>query len=211
VDSNKRLWIYAGLVLAAGVGLATAAPSTPSPAPLPLRPPLGAGSRLLLVGDSLAHGLAVPLGAISRAAQAALLVDARSGTRMDQWASEPWLGRVLLTNPQLVLVSLGTNDMKAMGSAPQKHMARILAIIQGSGAEVAWIMPPTMPFPDPVGIGAMLLTLPAAGVPLFRSDKVIIPRAADGIHPTAAGYAGWAAHIWKWLQPGRARFAASAS
>lgn len=199
VDSNKRLWIYAGLVLAAGVGLVTAVPDAP---PMSTRPPTGPDARLLLVGDSLAQGLSVPLAAIAKSVGASLFVAARSGTRMDQWASSNgWLEQALAAaKPQVVLVSLGTNDMKLATTGRQDlHMSRILSMIRAapSGtAEPVWIMPPTLPFGDPRGIRPMLSS---AAIRSFRSDAMTIPRAADGVHPTAAGYAGWAAHLWKWL------------
>ena len=33
----------------------------------------------------------------------------------------------------------------------------------------------------------------------FQSTELDIPRSPDGLHPNAAGYAGWSGAIWRWL------------
>jgi lysophospholipase L1-like esterase len=150
----------------------------------------------LLVGDSLAVGLATPIRQLALGASVAFAADGRIGTRLDQWAKSTWLKAALTPlSPTVVLVSLGTNDMGLPNPELQRpYLATILATIRSYGAEPVWIGPPTMPFADR-GIRSMLDN---AGMALFHSDSVAIPRAGDGIHPTAAGYAGWAGLLWKW-------------
>lgn len=192
VDSKKRLWIWTGLVLVAGVGLAVS-----TSAAAPPKSVLAPGTRLLLIGDSLAQGLATPLKQITTEARVDLVVDARSGTRIDQWANQPWLASVVASfRPTVILVSLGTNDMKlADPSTSQKpFLLKLAATLRSTGAHVVWIAPPTMPFPDQ-GVRALIRT---AGVPVFGSESLTIPRTSDGIHPTAAGYAGFAGSVWRW-------------
>lgn len=199
MDARRALWIYAGLGLAAGVGLvmassssSTAAPTGgpgpaggPAPGGVPLLRP---GDRVLLIGDSLAQGLGTPmkqlLGNDFRA-------DGRVGTRIVDWA--PY--QVPAPGPNLVLISLGTNDMRMMDpTTEQSALAALLAKFRGT--RVAWIAPPTMPFPDR-GVRAMLAR---AGVPIFPSDSLVIPRGPDQIHPTVIGYAGWAGNLVTWLR-----------
>lgn len=192
VNSKKRLWIWTGLVLVAGVGLAVSASAAPPPKSV-----LAPGTRLLLIGDSLAVGLATPLGQIAQESGVTLKTDARSGTRIDQWANQPWLASVVASfRPTVILVSLGTNDMKLADPATTQKpfLIRLAALLRGTGARVVWIAPPTMPFPDK-GVQALIRT---SGFPVFGSEALTIPRTSDGIHPTAAGYAGFAGSVWRW-------------
>ncbi len=195
MDSKKRLWIYAGLGLAAGVGLVVASHDEKAvgAAPSPLGPPLLArGDRILLVGDSLAQGLGVPLQQLALGSGVDLRSDGRQGTRIDDWAKNPWIDQnVALAKPTLVLVSLGTNDMKMANPLTERaSLDVILKKIASIPARILWISPPTMPFPDR---GARSLLV---GIPSFRSDGFVIQRGPDGIHPTVSAYAGWAGALW---------------
>lgn len=202
MDSNKRLWIYTGLALVAGVGLVSAvAPSAPVSTPRPSGGPpplrLGPGARVLLIGDSLAQGLKLPLQQLAGDAKVPFAADGRQGSRIDQWNAEPWLQTIVTAfRPTLVLVSLGTNDMRMAAPAETQKapLAALVAKLRAAAPEVGWIMPPTMPFPDR-GMRALLLS---TGLPVFRSDQLTIQRAGDGIHPTAMGYGGWAGQVWRW-------------
>ena len=159
-------------------------------------------TRLLIVGDSLAVGLAPPLRELSAAAQIAFEGVGKVGTRIDQWADSVGLGDTLSTFlPTLTLVSLGTNDEYLTGSdavSRQREKVRVLlARIKASGSDYVWIGPPTLPKPTN-GIVAMLRDeIPSSHY--YPSDALTIPRGGDGIHPTARGYAGWAGALWQWL------------
>lgn len=207
-SSNKsRQWLYAGLVLVAGLGMAR----------LLNGPRITRGQRVLLIGDSLAVGLGPHLSALAKEAGAELKVLAKSGTRIDQWASNKEL-RTLLESyrPDVVLVSLGTNDSYMQGAdVVAKQRAQLEKLYEllttwprskdyGLGPEhLVWIGPPTLPKPVATGIPAMIQD--AAGSALspryhyFHSEKLPVPRGPDGIHPTARGYAGWAGAVWHWL------------
>lgn len=200
MDPRKRAWIWSGLVLAAGVGLVSAASSRePAPGATPQKPTAprrrrtAAGARFALLGDSFAQGLALPLGQLARDAQVALVVDGRQGARITDFASSaPSLSAPL----DVVLVSLGTNDMKMQKPDDEAPLLdQLLASLRRAGKEVIWIAPPALPFPDR-GVRRMIAK---TAVPSFASDTLVIPRGPDGIHPTAFGYAGWAGAIWRWL------------
>lgn len=216
MDSSKIRWIYAGLGLAAGVGLVISASSSakqeakPSPVPIPPSPPppeppspsipappsTKTADRILLIGDSLAYGLAFPLKQLASKSNVPFAADGRVGTTIHQWASSTWLPNALVFKPTLTLISLGTNDMKLLNPlAEEKDLSGLVQKILGAKSRVVFIAPPTMPFPDK-GVRAMI---ESQKQPIFRSDQLQIPRAPDQIHPTAAGYAGWAGAIWSWL------------
>jgi len=199
MDPRKRVWIYSGLAVAAGVGLVVASrPSSSGPqvGGAPPKPRLGPGSRLLLVGDSLAQGLAPPLGELAKGLGVAFRADGRVGTRIAQWAAQPWLSADLAWGPTMVLVSLGTNDMKLPAPAvEQPALAQLAARLKSSGSRVVWLNPPTMPFPDR-GVLAMIA---ATGLEVFHSEALQLTRGPDGIHPTVSAFAGWAGSIWRWV------------
>lgn len=204
---SSKEWLYAGLVLMAGIGAAR----------LLGGPRLRKGMRVLLIGDSLAVGMAPHFAALAKEAGIDFKALATSGTRIDQWAANPELKKLLESfQPELVLVSLGTNDSYMQGSgAVQKQQAQLEKLLSvltewprrrdyGLGPDhIVWIGPPTLPKPPSPGIPKMIQD--ASGSVLsprfyyFHSEKLTMPRAADGIHPNVRGYAGWAGAIWHWL------------
>lgn len=165
-----------------------------SGAPAQARP-----ARLLLIGDSLAVGLRAPLAALAASSGVPFEGHGIVGTRIDQWAGNAKLDQYLATfKPTHVLVSLGTNDENvgtgwAAKEAPKLHA--LLDKIRAAGAEVLWIGPPSLPFPR-VGVSDMVKGLVERYYP---SELLQIERSPDKLHPTLAGYAAWAAQIWKWV------------
>lgn len=204
---SSKQWIYAGLALVAGIGVVK----------LIGGPRIRRGMRVLLVGDSLAVGMAPYFGALAKEAGVEFKSLATVSTRIDQWASSAELAKLLTSfQPDMVLISLGTNDSYMTGGAStvEKQRAaleKLYALLTqwprssgtGRGPEhVVWIGPPTLPKPNPAMTG---MIQDAAGNALsprfhyFHSDRLSLPRGPDGLHPTARGYAGWAGAIWHWL------------
>lgn len=186
---DKR-WLLGGLLVAGGVGLLTVATR---------RPKLGPGSRVLLFGDSMAVGLNQHMPQLADEAGVAYTGSGIVGTRIDQWARDTWLDQALQDfKPTLILVSLGTNDeATAPGAVERERPAfeTLLGKLTATGADVVWIGPPELPFPRQ-GVSDMI----RSAVPYyFRSEQLDIPRGPDNLHPNAAGYAGWAGAIWRWL------------
>jgi lysophospholipase L1-like esterase len=207
---NKRS-LYAGIAVVGGVILArvVASAAASSGGMTAERPQIVPGqSRLVLIGDSLAVGLAIPLRALAAEDQVTFQSAATSGSRIDQWARDPRVDTLLASvRPTLVLVSLGTNDAYMMGpvnAAQQAAAEALLAKIRGAGADVVWIAPPTLPATSAGharrdDILSMVHALVPAGA-RFASEKLVIPRAPDNLHPTAAGYAAWSGCLWRWLR-----------
>lgn len=157
---------------------------------------MGPGSKVLLIGDSLAVGLAPPLGALAKDAKVQLASMGRTGTTINAWSGGA-LGAELNAKlaefkPGLVLVSLGTNDeylSPASLARVKDDTERLLRLLEPY--PVVWILPPTLP--KTIGVAAYLKS--RAPHP-FDSSAYSIPRASDQIHPTVAGYSGWAGKIW---------------
>jgi lysophospholipase L1-like esterase len=206
-----RRWILGGLLLAGGVGLAVA---------LKRRPKIGAHTRLLVIGDSLAMGLDPHFKQLAAEAGVAYLGRGVSGSRIDQWAKSQWLDTYLEEfQPTLVLVSLGTNDAYLGGDVWDKQAPALEALLAklksfpnkyvndspgahySAGAEIVWIGPPALPqtYSGKQLDESFLDALADAPPYYFDSAELSIPRGPDGLHPTAAGYAGWAGAIWSWL------------
>jgi lysophospholipase L1-like esterase len=193
MDPKKRAWIWSGLALATGVGVVVLLGPRPA---LAVRPMLLPGERFVVIGDSLAQGLAMPFSQLAQDASVQFAEAGHQGSTILDWAHEPWLDEVLSARPRLLVVSLGTNDM-LLGAplAEEPALRALVGRIQASGARQLWLMPPSMPFPD-AGVRDML---ERAGMDLFPSDALDIPRGPDQIHPTAMGYAGWAGAVWHYV------------
>lgn len=192
---SSKQWLYTGLILVAGVGVVR----------LMSGPRIKKGLKVLLIGDSLGVGTAPHYAAQAKEAGVDFKSVAITGTRIDQWASSQELPKILQSfRPDLVLVSLGTNDayMKGTDVVP-KQRAALDKLLQLLGdADVVWMGPPTLPNPPSPGVVLMIQEAAGALAPrfhYFHSERLPIPRGPDGIHPTVRGYAGWAGALWHWL------------
>lgn len=188
MDSHKRVWIWGGLALAAGVGFVMAKAHEET---------FGPGTqRVLLIGDELALGLSTPLRTLVEAAGMSFFVDGRDRTTISDWATGAWLSDDLeLYRPTVVVVSLGMADMLlADPAAEAPSVVELLHLAASKGAAVLWVLPPSLPFDAP----AVRKMVASATLP-FPSEALTIPRGPDQVHPTGKGYAGWAGAIWRWL------------
>jgi hypothetical protein len=212
---SKLLW-YAGIGCLAGAGvgavLLLAAPPRqgdetegPGPAPGPgtpgseggaACPPIG--TRILLLGDSYAQGIASAMTALARGCACPFVASAVVGSHVTEWASDGWLLPALqASTPNVVLVSLGANDFQRNDPGNvQAGVTALVSKIRAAGARVLWIAPLQEPFMDKVG--ALSMWKDAVGNDWFDSSLLTLPRSGDGIHSTPAGYAAWAAEVWHW-------------
>lgn len=196
-----RTWLYAGLLLGGGVALVKVIHAGPT---------IKRGERLLLVGDSLAVGLAPPLGQLARDNGVLFESAGKVGSTVGEWASpssalNAVLRQKLLQKPAVVLVSLGTNDEaltldKARAEVPA--LESLIATLRASGAKLGWVGPPKF-IPGqaftPNGFSTAIRNrIPSSDY--FSSERFEIPRGGDNLHPTVKGYAGWAGQIWQWLR-----------
>lgn len=190
-----RRWILGGLLFAGGVGVVRV---------LTHRPKLDENSRILVIGDSLAKGLTPHLGALADDEGLPLFGMAISGTVTVQWVnSEKLKAQLASFKPSHVFVSLGTNDAYTQFNPEDvaDDAEELVEIIQAAGAHPIWIgMPPLPRFHGGNEINPEVLMSVKDAVPFyFDSSELDIPREPDGLHPTAAGYAGWAGAFWNWI------------
>ena len=191
-------WVLGGAAVAGLLVLLRSATSgNGGPPPDDSGPVAGKVDRVLLVGDSLAVGINGPMKQLAAASGIEYQGKGVTGSRIDQWA-KTLLDEQLGFEPTIVLVSLGTNDMKMSDPVVQQsgHVQTILQKARDKGAQVVWIVPPTMPFPDK-GVRQMILDAQPDGV--VRADYLELPRAADQIHMTPSGYSTFAEAVWTCL------------
>jgi lysophospholipase L1-like esterase len=219
---DRKAWLLAGLVIAAGVGL-TAAMSR--------RPTIRQGERVLVMGDSLGVGLTTPLKGLvlgETALEPSFAGTACGGTASFQYTNPRYAGgcsacfqtsncgtvlkKVLEDfRPTLVLVSFGTNEAFGKVDAPTiiESTHALIAQLRAGGARVIWIGPPKLPATyagntfRPEVLKQIRDAVLADDVPWFPSDQLDIPQ-FDQMHATPKGYAGWAGAIWQWLKGGAA-------
>jgi hypothetical protein len=186
-----RRWLYGGLAVVAGVGLARLVRRGPRIVP--------GETRLLLVGGVYAQGLATPIGALAKDQKVAfdsVLPPNGNGKppRTEEWAARPEIAaRVASFRPTLVLVALDAPATDPGGKGKQAAALKALVpLLTGPGVEVAWIGPPA------VAAGAQARQEPS---PRYfpTATALTLPRGPDGVQPTVAGYAGWAGALWQWL------------
>jgi|SRR6185436_9536890 len=195
-----RTWLYAGLLIVGGVSLAKV---------LKQGPTIRRGERLLLVGDSLAVGLAPPLGQLAKDNGVVFDSVGKVGSTVAQWVGATQLNaslkQKLLLKPRVVLVSLGTNDEALSLESARAELAGIdalAAMVKAGGAELGWVGPPKflpgISFKPNGFTAAIRQKIPSNEY--FPSETYDIPRGGDNLHPTLRGYAGWAGQIWQWMR-----------
>jgi lysophospholipase L1-like esterase len=154
--------------------------------------------RVALIGDSLAQGLGAPLVALATFPFRAV---GRSSTHVRDWLRDGALDEAMsVPPPELVLVCLGTNDMRAADPASAGTAGgALIDRIAATGAAVAWIGPPRMFFDNGSFRTALARECGARAVRIFDSQALDLERAADGIHLTPRSYRAWAEAIAAWV------------
>jgi hypothetical protein len=108
------------------------------------------------------------------------------------------------TQPDLVLITLGANEVGNVNPAAHAYAVRNLVRAIG-GRPCVWVSPPL--WRKDTGI-IEVIRENSAPCRFFDSDALVhepIPRGSDHIHPTPEGGAIWADAFWSWLQAERAR------
>lgn len=187
----ERRWLYGGLAVVRGVGLARLVRRGPKIQP-------GGATRLLLVGGVFATGLGPPLRSLAGEQKvpfdAVLVPNGTKALRTDEWVSRPELAAKAVTfKPTLVVVSLDPPATDSSARAKQAAALKgLLSGIRTAGAEVVWIGPPVLPATGVRARGPSPWSFPTG-------TALTLPRGPDGVQPTVAGYAGWAGALWQWL------------
>jgi lysophospholipase L1-like esterase len=214
------------IALAVALGVLVLA-SSGSAAAGALRPIVWSQERVLVIGDSLAEGLAPPLEQALRArGVAAFRSIAVGGTMINHWAwsGSHWQARSLDAalaefQPTLVLISLGTNDEASRGVVDHKGdpakppygpgysvaRARKDSIpklaSKLAGLRSVWIGPPVTGrwIPDRAFRDLIAANWPGR---YFNTESIALSKQPDDLHMTGSGYRTWSDAIIAWLETG---------
>ena len=142
------------------------------------------------MGDSLAQGLSAPIKKYAKDNKIKYHSRTVVGSTSANWSHSESLNQDLKKyNPDLIVVSLGTNDMRG-DKSPQKSMETISQKLISTGAKIIWLIPPSMPFPDR-GVREIINHLPSQ-INKLSCDDSTLERSEDKIHFTQKGYDDWA-------------------
>lgn len=154
---------------------------------------LPSGSRIVLLGDSLAQGMASPFLTITKKCGYKGMVYATHSTTIDYWSKR--IERIMSdTRPSLVLISLGTNDSGILRPELQRpHIKKIVGTVKKYNSKILWIVPRKLPqkFRSQDAIRKMI-----AEETNSYSVQVEIQMSKDQIHPTQQGYGEWIKSVW---------------
>jgi hypothetical protein len=170
------------------------------PVKLEIQPAVKPGSTIMLMGDSLGHGMSQRFRGLAISSGYKPATEVISGTSTFQWVF--WINRHLKAHkPALVLVSLGTNDAMQLERAKKQDVyAEISKVIEDSGAKLVWILPHRISKSRIPKIDDAREFI-RSSVPLsFDSTKINIPLAPDKVHTSTKGYELWIEEVWKWME-----------
>lgn len=148
---------------------------------------LAAKPKLLLVGDSLAEGINPHI--YSSLKEKVIYKSLyKRGTTVPYWLKSSQLVAELKTKPDIILVSLGTNDLKTRTSNLDQYYQFSEKLIS-SGAQVYWIIPPVMPFNNEDII--QWIEHPEPPISKIDCGEYDLERSQDQVHLTPKGYQDW--------------------
>lgn len=169
-----------------------------------------ANEGVLFIGDSLADGLKHPIGKYFRSKGVPFTAVTKESQCIDSFTKGAMSGQFraeLSKRPEVVIVSLGTNDMYAPSRKhaeyAQAQLMKLHEMIQSVGASMFTIGPPNMPEKNTLGVTKntqIYRILMTVSPRFFESRDIELPRQSDGIHPLK--YQPWADQIIPWLQRG---------
>jgi lysophospholipase L1-like esterase len=150
----------------------------------------------LLIGDSMAEGVdkylkkdIVLLGHNYDSMY-------KRGTQTTYWIQKQELKEQLVKRHDLIMISLGTNDLAA-GKSPIKivnDLNRLMDIIRTSGVKNENIVLITPPTQNDNGLEELILKTFSENI-IVESKKMNLEISRDGVHPTMNSYKKWSKKI----------------
>ena len=159
-------------------------------------PQVAKGSRMLLIGDSLAQGMSPHFNKSARSRGYLPFVKCLQGSRIDYWS--PRLEAIINDiRPTLVVVSLGTNDAgMTVPESQRQHIKNIKKIIDRYGAKIIWLLPQPLPSRF-VGQNDIKKIINEELQNNVYDAKIKLEKAEDKIHLTSKGYETWMNATWE--------------
>lgn len=156
------------------------------------------GAKVMLLGDSLALGMASQFKTDAEFSGYTPVTLAVVGSRSDQWVKR-LRSDLRRWKPSFVFISLGTNDSVGPHWL-EKHGSshgEIAKILKEEGVDYVWLGPPQLP-KGAKGRDAVIDSIREAVGPdhFYDSSEITGNRAKDGIHFNQAGYSDWIDLVW---------------
>ncbi len=160
--------------------------------------PLPEGTTVLHIGDSMAGALGVALNAELKQRNVRGVLRYKQATFIPTWAWSKELPLYLAQfNPDLVVITLGTNEVKMIDPTIRAPTIRHLVERLG-GRPCVWITPPLW-----AGQTAMYRVIRDNIAPCRYMDTEQVypnmPRVKDKIHPSIGARKIWAERVVQWL------------
>lgn len=176
-----------------------APPETPpTPSPLPEPPPLPEGTVVLHIGDSMAGALGVALNAELKQHNVRGMLRFKVASYIPGWAGGLELPLHLSQlKPDLVLITLGTNEVKMPDPTQRAPLVRKIVKMIGDRPCV-WIAPPVWT----VEKGLYQVIRDNLAPCRYMDTELVypeMPRLNDKIHPTIGARKEWAKRVVAWL------------
>lgn len=153
------------------------------------------GKTVLLIGDSMAEGIALPLQKKVEAAGGHFIDGHERSSTIVWWQGSGKLRQLLAQHrPDVVFIALGANEIFL--EKPEVRIPLIKEMVAELGTRPSyWIGPPSWK-PDK----GLVHVIDENFQPdhFYNSNDLVVPRAADGKHPTAQGYQTWTELVWTW-------------
>ena len=160
------------------------------------RVPAAHARRVLHVGDSMVPLVANYLKPIVERRGGKYHIISKVSSSTSTWASQRLLHEATYDyDPDLILISLGSNELFAPPSPEQVRDVRQL-VEHTRGRPCLWIAPPA--WKKDRGF-LELLRANLGHCRYFDSTRLDLPRMKDGRHPSWAGGHRWATAVWKAL------------
>ncbi len=159
--------------------------------------PLPAGTLVYHFGDSFAGALGPPLNQELAKSQVRGILHYETSSYITTWASRDIERLVANANPDLVIITLGANEIELTNPAQRAPAIRRL-VAQLRGRPCVWIAPPL--WEQDSGLLSVVQDNCAPCAYLDSTAQVTdLPRKKDGIHPSKPGQEAWAKVVAEWL------------
>jgi lysophospholipase L1-like esterase len=154
-----------------------------------------AGRRVLLVGDSMAEGIAPFLQRRVEAAGGLWTSQPEQSSTIIWWQGSGKLRALIAQHrPDIIFIALGSNELFAQDAESRAPLIRTMVSEIGR-REAYWVGPPSW---KPGSRLVPVIEENFQAGHFYNSDTLDVPRGKDGKHPTLQGYERWVELIWKW-------------
>ena len=161
----------------------------------PTATPAAKAERILHVGDSMVPLVANYLAPVVRARGDKYHLMTTHSTTILEWSQGKLLNATYDYDPDLILISLGSNDIYATDLT--RRTAAIQAMVQHTRRRACmWIGPPLWDKDNGI---VERIQKNMGHCRYFDSTKLNLPRMKDGRHPSWTGGYHWARAVWKAL------------